>query len=40
MVFDFWVDKYTGEVYVFYNGMTMAIYKFDPESKGALTFAG
>ncbi len=40
VVFDFWVDKYTGEVYVFYNGMTMAIYKFDPESKGALTFAG
>ena len=40
VVFDFWVDKYTGEVYVFYNGMTMVIYKFDPTSKGALTFAG
>lgn len=40
VIFDFWVDKYTGEVYVFYNGMTMAIYKFDPTSKGALTFAG
>ncbi len=40
VVFDFWVDKYTGEVYVFYNGMTMTVYKFDPESKGALSFAG
>ncbi len=40
VVFDFWVDKYTGEVYVFYNGMAMTVYKFNPASKGALTFAG
>jgi len=40
VVFDFWVDKYTGDVYVFYNGQTMSITSFDPSSPGALTFAG
>lgn len=37
---DFWVDKYTGEVYTFYNGLTMQIHLFNPHTKGALTFAG
>jgi len=40
VVFDFWIDKYTGEVYVFYNGQTMTINIFDPYSEYALTFAG
>ena len=40
VVFDFWVDKYTGDVYVFYNGLEMSIYLFDPTEYGALAFAG
>lgn len=40
VVFDFWVDKYTGDVYVFYNGLEMNIYLFDPNEPGALAFAG
>lgn len=40
VVFDFWVDKYTGDVYVFYNGQKMNIYLFDPLAPGALAFAG
>ena len=40
VVFDFWVDKYTGDVYVFYNGLAMNINIFDPYAPGALAFAG
>ncbi|MDR2940664.1 MAG: copper amine oxidase N-terminal domain-containing protein [Clostridiales bacterium] len=40
VVFDFWLDKYTGGVYVFYNGYGMAVWKFDPNQEGALAFAG
>ncbi len=40
VVFDFWVDKYTGAVYVYYNGLEMNIYLFDPNEPGALAFAG
>jgi hypothetical protein len=40
VVFDFFVDKYTGDVYVFYQGASYVIYKFDPYSKDALSFAG
>lgn len=39
-VFDFWVDKYTGDVFVYYNGLNQTINKFDPNSKYALMFAG
>jgi hypothetical protein len=40
MVWEFWVDKYTGTVYQFYNGNAMRINKFDPNSPGAFAFAG
>lgn len=39
-VWDFWADKYTGEVYTFYNGLTMEIRLFNPYTKGALAFPG
>lgn len=38
--FDMWVDKYTKEVLLFYNGMTMTINEFDPLSEHSLSFAG
>ncbi len=38
--FEFWADKYTGEVYTFYNGLAMTINEFVPLSDGALSFAG
>jgi hypothetical protein len=37
---DFWIDKYTGSVFVFYNGNVMTIYPFDPNAQDALSFAG
>lgn len=40
VVFDFFVDKYTGDVYVFYQGANYVIYKFDSYSKDAFSFAG
>lgn len=40
MVHDFFVDKYTGEVYVYYNGIPATINKFDYESESALSFPG
>ncbi|WP_324825542.1 copper amine oxidase N-terminal domain-containing protein [Sinanaerobacter sp. ZZT-01] len=40
VVFDFWIDKYTGEVYVYYNGLVMTVHLFDPNSENALVFAG
>ncbi|MEO3946763.1 copper amine oxidase N-terminal domain-containing protein [Gorillibacterium sp. CAU 1737] len=40
VVYDFWVDKYTGEVFTFYNGIIMTIQLFDPLAEGALAFAG
>ncbi len=40
VVYDFWVDKYTGDVYTFYNGLQMDIRLFDPQHPGALAFAG
>ena len=39
-VWDFLVDKYTGEVIVHYNGIDQFFHRFDPESPGALAFAG
>lgn len=40
VIYDFFVDKYTGEVYVYYNGIPATINKFDPESESALSFPG
>lgn len=39
-VWDFYVDKYTDDVYMMYNGIVNRITKYDPTSDGALTFAG
>ena len=40
VVYDFWVDKYTGEIYAYYNGIAQWVYRFDPYAEGALLFAG
>jgi len=37
---EMWVDKYTGAIYNFYPGQVMYIWRFDPNSPNALTFAG
>ena len=39
-VWEFYVDKYTGEVYQMYNGLTNVITRFDFTKDGALSFAG
>ena len=39
-VWDFLVDKYTGDVIVHYNGESQSFHRFNPESPGALAFAG
>jgi len=39
-VWDFLVDKYTGEVIVHYNGESQTFHRFNPQSPGALAFAG
>ena len=39
-VWDFLVDKYTGDVIVHYNGDSQTFHRFNPESPGALAFAG
>ena len=38
-VWDFYVDKYTGDVYVYYNGIDPFFMKYDPLTFG-LAFAG
>lgn len=40
VVYDFWVDKYTGDVYTYYNGLVMTIQLFDPDNERALAFPG
>ncbi len=40
VMYDFWIDKYTGDVYTFYNGLTMQINIFDPYAGNALSFPG
>lgn len=40
VVYDFWVDKYTGDVYTYYNGLEMNINKFDHSAEHALAFPG
>lgn len=39
-VWDFYVDKYTDDVYMMYNGIVNRISKYDPTLDGALAFAG
>ncbi len=39
-VWDFYVDIYTDDIYMLYNGITNTITKFDPYSPGAFGFAG
>ncbi len=34
------IDKYTGDIYRYYNGLARFFAKFDPEDPGALMFAG
>ncbi|MBQ2725043.1 MAG: M56 family metallopeptidase [Clostridia bacterium] len=34
------IDKYTGDIYRYYNGLAQFFAKFDPEDPGALMFAG
>ena len=34
------IDKYTGDIYRYYNGIAQFFSKFDPEDPGALMFAG
>ncbi|MCR8643374.1 copper amine oxidase N-terminal domain-containing protein [Paenibacillus sp. N1-5-1-14] len=40
VMFDFWIDKYTGDIYTFYNGLRMSINIFNPYAENALSFAG
>lgn len=40
VVYDFWYDKYTGEIFTFYNGEAMQIKLFNPNSEDALAFPG
>lgn len=39
-VYDFLVDKYTGDVLTQYNGMSEVFTRFDPYANGALMFPG
>ncbi len=40
VVYDFLVDKYTGDIVTYYNGMSKVFAVFDPLAKGALAFPG
>jgi hypothetical protein len=40
VIWDFWIDKYNGDIFMFYNGLTMKIFEFDPNAESALNFAG
>ncbi len=39
-VWEFFVDKYTSDIFMRYNGLDKTFVKFDPSAKGALAFAG
>ncbi|MDR1642436.1 MAG: copper amine oxidase N-terminal domain-containing protein [Clostridiales bacterium] len=39
-VWEFWIDKYTGDAYMLYNGANKSISRFDPDDPGVLAFAG
>lgn len=40
VIWDFWVDKYTGEIFKFYNGIDPMLIPFDYSDPNALSFAG
>jgi hypothetical protein len=37
---EFWIDKYTGDAYMIYNGANISVSLFDPDAPGVLGFAG
>ncbi|MEG1964939.1 MAG: stalk domain-containing protein [Oscillospiraceae bacterium] len=37
---EFWIDKYTKEIYIYYSGVPMTINLFDEEAKNAIDFPG
>lgn len=39
-VYEFYVDKYTDDIFVHYEGMDESFWRFDPHEEGALSFAG
>lgn len=39
-IFDFYVDKYSDDIFVHYNGYDESFWSFDPDSESALSFAG
>ena len=40
VIFEFWVEKATGDIYKYYNGLDSTLTLFDPYSTTALAFAG
>ncbi len=40
VIFEFWVEKATGNIYKYYNGLDKTLTLFDPYDKLALAFAG
>ena len=40
VIWDFYVDKETHEIFKFYNGMDEMFIPFDPQADTALSFAG
>lgn len=40
VIWDFYIDKETHEIYKFYNGIDTMFLPFDPEDPSALAFAG
>lgn len=40
VIFEFWVEKATGDIYKYYNGLDKTLTLFDPEDEYALHFAG
>lgn len=39
-IWDFWVNKTSGQIYVHYQGLDDTLTPFDPASDTALSFAG
>ena len=40
VMYDFWVDKYTKDIYIYYNGLPQTINLFNPNAENALSFPG
>lgn len=39
-VYEFYVDKYTDDIFVHYEGMDESFWRFDPHKEDSLSFAG